>query len=827
MNYFNQDCKFKYTFREYQKRALDEIHNYMQDDKINIVAAPGAGKTVLALQLMIELGKPTLICVPSIALREQWIQRLKSDFYHINENMISDDLLNPTIVTICTYQAIYSALNPKKKSKLEEIQDTNDSQKSLSVFKLLETHKVSTIILDEAHHLKQAWWRALVKLLKNLENIKTISLTATPPYDAVNSKWKNYIEICGDIDVEITIPELVQKGDLCPHQDYIYLNYPTKEEIREIEKQRENIKLLCSKICNDTKFITAISLNPGLSCLEDKIDLFLENFNYYLSILSFLKFKQINFISNQFNINHKKIPNFNMRQLEILLDGCLFLDKNSYINFNETFKEIKKELNQIGIIEESHVHLGYGKEIKKIIRQNHGKLNSINQIIEHEIGIMNHSLKLVIIADYIREDIYNVEEFVEIKTIGVIPIFENIRRNIKNSVNAIVLTGKIVIIPTILREELLHICKSEEVDSSLISIQDLEYDFDYSKVIFSGISRKKMVHLITKLFESTNVQVLIATSALIGEGWDAPFVNSLIIASSAGSFVLSNQMRGRAIRINKLDENKTSNIWHLACVEQGECENSFILGDDFEILNRRFSAFDGIFLDTNKIDCGIDRLGFNNEILDITKEQIDVINQKMVAKAVNRSEMVERWRQSLINYVPIKKYRMSIDDSSINRRARYIIIHNNNKGLMKYISKAYRKMIDINNLLTIKKISKATIDTLYKMNIFPKAYMFSIKKDVSDIVFYLEDSSIKNNSIFKECIREFLGEINNPRYVIKIRNIYFNVPSIIAKRRESVEIFRRNIEKRFITRTTILYTKTPENKIKLLQIKLDNIRERG
>lgn len=38
---------FKGSFRDYQQRVLDNADRYLKDGKINIVAAPGSGKTVL------------------------------------------------------------------------------------------------------------------------------------------------------------------------------------------------------------------------------------------------------------------------------------------------------------------------------------------------------------------------------------------------------------------------------------------------------------------------------------------------------------------------------------------------------------------------------------------------------------------------------------------------------------------------------------------------------------------------------------------------------------------------------------------------------------
>lgn len=45
MNFEN--IEFYGTFRDYQQRVLDNANKYLKDGKINIVAAPGSGKTIL------------------------------------------------------------------------------------------------------------------------------------------------------------------------------------------------------------------------------------------------------------------------------------------------------------------------------------------------------------------------------------------------------------------------------------------------------------------------------------------------------------------------------------------------------------------------------------------------------------------------------------------------------------------------------------------------------------------------------------------------------------------------------------------------------------
>ncbi|MFR2165936.1 MAG: hypothetical protein ACLS5K_07725 [Streptococcus salivarius] len=70
--------------------------------------------------------------------------------------------------------------------------------------------------------------------------------------------------MCGEIDEEITVPELVKEGTLCPHQDYVYFAFPTKEEraqLDQFEKQKLNF---LTKLSSDINFSNTIQSSPAL-----------------------------------------------------------------------------------------------------------------------------------------------------------------------------------------------------------------------------------------------------------------------------------------------------------------------------------------------------------------------------------------------------------------------------------------------------------------------------------------------------------------------------------------------------------------------------------
>ena len=219
---FDESIKFKYSWRPYQERTLKYVEQYIRDKKIHIVAAPGSGKTVLGLELARFLGKPVIIFAPTVTIKNQWIDRFISLFTDFKEtpNWISSDIYNLKFFNVVTYQALHYAYK-KSKFKTEETLDTDDiieneieqisstDIKSYDIIEELKKQNITTIILDEAHHLKSQWWDSLKKVLEELKDTTILSLTATPPYDSEYSEWKKYISLCGEIDAEITVPELV------------------------------------------------------------------------------------------------------------------------------------------------------------------------------------------------------------------------------------------------------------------------------------------------------------------------------------------------------------------------------------------------------------------------------------------------------------------------------------------------------------------------------------------------------------------------------------------------------------------------------------------
>lgn len=227
---------------------------------------------------------------------------------------ISIDIKNPSFVTVTTYQGIHAACNNLSENELddesfaEEVFGSNIS----NVIKNLKKQKVGTFILDEAHHLKNVWWKSLIEL-KSKINPTIVALTATPPFDVSGVEWQKYIQLNGNVDVEISVPELMIEGDLCPHQDLVYFTLPTETEQHKIENYYQHAHDFFKEIKNDKIILHALENHPVYLHPEHYLEWIYENLSSYTSGLVYLHFKGKEIIDLHFEIvgdQQKFVPEF-------------------------------------------------------------------------------------------------------------------------------------------------------------------------------------------------------------------------------------------------------------------------------------------------------------------------------------------------------------------------------------------------------------------------------------------------------------------------------------------------------------------------------------
>lgn len=878
-----QILSFNGTWRNYQQRILDNLSLHLLDNKIHVVAAPGAGKTTLGIEVIARLNRPTLILVPTITIRAQWKQRIISSFLNGQDpSLVSTDIRHPSFITVTTYQALLAAFcgneEEPETEETEELKEEETSDKTISrlkkekadeVIAILKNAHIDLLCFDEAHHLRNEWWKALMYLLDNLKPKQTISLTATPPYDADGAEWERYSSLCGSIDEVISIPELVQNGDLCPHQDFIHFSTLRKTESDEIQKILARIGKFMEALSHNEILLKAVA---DYLTAEDE-EILLDNPPVSVALASFLKGAEYpvpkRFL-DLFGFSERYIPAFKEKYQKLFLSFVLFKHPSSFPVEQDFTAQLQSQAKAAGVVSNKSVYLSDGPKIKRQIANSLGKLDSVVDIVDVEANSLGKNLRLVILADYIKYDI------TDCSALGVIPIWQTLKT--RKDISLGVLTGTVVLLPkpvmAVFEERVQQANLQEHVKTAAF-----DRDPYYFRVTVSGTKKAVLVRLITQLFNEGYLTVLVGTQALLGEGWDAPGINALILSSTVSSYMLSNQMRGRAIRTDKNHPEKVANIWHLASVKilsqwerfkqslpsatKEEFEPAFEMFD-WAQLDQRFKGYEAPSIhEPYYIENGMTRIlpkSFLFQLMRDPKESLFIgLNAEMKRRAQNRTETRELWDRGLyLAYQnPERSLRTGVSTELkmktfyysggyfalatfwaltlgalaykfvLARLYQIVLLF-----LVAYIAvmakPTYKFLRCSSPEKVMRQIGIVVLETLASMGqIKTSLQQINIKSQTTpdnSIFFSVTNVSPEENNLIIKCMREIVDPIENPRYIFvrkgKLGSLhttdYHAVPSFIGQKKSSVDVFAF-LWNKYIGPCQIIYTRTKEGRQALLK----------
>lgn len=149
---FENSCKLY----DFQDEAVKEM---LVEENGILVAPPGAGKTIIGIELIAQLKQPVLILVHKKQIYNQWIERIES-FLNIPKREIGQICSSKKTVgkkiTIAMLQTLSNIENPAKELGLDN---------------------VGLVLVDECHHIPAKTFR---NVISKLNPYYLYGLTATP-----------------------------------------------------------------------------------------------------------------------------------------------------------------------------------------------------------------------------------------------------------------------------------------------------------------------------------------------------------------------------------------------------------------------------------------------------------------------------------------------------------------------------------------------------------------------------------------------------------------------------------------------------------------------
>ena len=100
------ELRFRGEFRAYQKTVLAQVETDGSDGRLHIVAPPGAGKTVIGVELARYFGHPAVVFAPTTTIQQQWLETVGLFAENGVESVASDDPARIAPFAVFTYQLI-------------------------------------------------------------------------------------------------------------------------------------------------------------------------------------------------------------------------------------------------------------------------------------------------------------------------------------------------------------------------------------------------------------------------------------------------------------------------------------------------------------------------------------------------------------------------------------------------------------------------------------------------------------------------------------------------------------------------------------------------
>ena len=746
---------------------------------------------------------------------------------------------------------------------------------SLETLHRLRDRGVGLVILDECHHLMGHWGRVLADARELLEQPIVIGLTATPPDrdGKAPEDVERYDEFFGPIDYEVPVPAVVKDGFLAPYQDLAYFVRPTSEELQYLatvdSEFREVVRLLCGEFGQESDGGVDFSQHV---CSEP-LPVWLER------VLKTLELP---------TGRMKDWTTFERRDPELARMGPLFLmsrgvrlppsvpqpDTASIDPQAEEFDLLSPVLDRyirhrlrrsedpadhvladqaiaklrlLGIQITETGPRACASPVGRVMAYSTAKTRALLPILEAETEALGDTIRAVVIADYEKTSAVapEVSHLLDEEAGGAVAAFRGLLSDPRtDNLDPVLVTGSTVLVDDDLAERFMEEAKGWLGEHGCAT--DLTYQEEAGFHVLTGSGEqwcpRIYVEMITDLFQRGVTRCLVGTRGLLGEGWDANKVNVLINLASVTTSMSVNQLRGRSIRLDPDVPDKLADNWDVVCIAP-----EFAKGlDDYRRFIDRHKTIYGL-ADDGAIEKGVGHVhaAFTELKPEGLEGSLHVLNDDMLARVGRRAEFRALWRIGE-PYHPDPIHTLEIH--GVGEEA--------GGGFPPF---KQSKQAWTGSSLSLA-VGHAVLGALLEARLLKRQYRLQVGDRAGGYVrLFLERAEPEDGVLFTEAVREALGPLDRPRYVIPryadevsdtwVSNLlpellarYFRrrerrmamlhaVPSVLSKKKELADVFARHWNRHVSPGEALYAHRGPgqemlENARRIRQVSVSVVREK-
>lgn len=602
-----------------------------------MVLPPGSGKTLAGLEAVRRLGRPAVVFGPNTAIQGQWVR----EWERLAGSAAGTDRALGSEVNVLTYQAL-ATFDPE--AEVDEDGDAAGSRLARlrgggrELVGALRGLGAFTLLLDECHHLLDTWGELVAELLRELPDATVIGLTATPPDRLTAAEAALVEELFGPAVPGPSIPAVVREGHLAPFAELMWLTAPTGDEAAWLAAEAERFAELTTDLLDP-----GFAATPFLTWLDARIvardgGAGWQRFEREHPQLAGagLRFHHAGLLAlpegARLREEHRTRPT--AADWVCLLDDYI---RRCLRPAGETapVEAIRTALPAVGYTLTARGVRGGRSPVDRVLARSAAKTRAVREILAAEDDALGERLRAVVLCDHERAT-----ATLPARLTGVLDeqagsarlvLRELVDDGRTAGLAPMLVTGKTVAAAKETALAFLEFC----------GVGGLELVPADGLVEITGPwSSRRWVPLVTRFFESGGCRALIGTRGMLGEGWDARGVNTLVDLTEATTATAVVQTRGRALRTDPGWPQKVAHTWSVVCVAAGHPKG----GADWDRFVRKHEGYFGV-TDAGLIMAGVAHVHPGlSPYAPPAEEDFDRLNAVMLRRAGERDRVRELWR---------------------------------------------------------------------------------------------------------------------------------------------------------------------------------------
>jgi superfamily II DNA or RNA helicase len=444
---------------------------------------------------------------------------------------------------------------------------------------------VGTVVLDECHHLASLWGYVVRAVREALGEVHLVGLTATPPEELTRAELELYEGLLGPVDYTIPTPAVVREGHLAPYQELAWLCHPLDAETDWLAQHDQRFQELLTTL-HDPQDSGPLSFAAWV--ITRARHRRLAGGEAEVSWASFQRRRPglaracVRFLASAGLVLPEGAPRGEGYRQPPDLDDWLVLLEDYTLRCLRAHaspeaaardQAIGAALRDLGFtLTRQGIRRG-ASDVDRLLSQSGAKALALADIVSCEYEARGLGLRALVLTDS--------EAPARRAADALVGVLAPEAGSAIAAVGALAADGRTSPLRPLLVSGRGLRCAPADAEALLEALRDAvaadgpvggwraePAEPGLVQLLATGTAwqPRLWVRLATTIFAAGVTRVLVGTRALLGEGWDAPFLNALVDLTAATTAVSVRQMRGRSLRLDPGDPGKIASNWDVVCV---------------------------------------------------------------------------------------------------------------------------------------------------------------------------------------------------------------------------------------------------------------------